>query len=233
MGAFVTVAAGLAAQQERIVGACARAGRDPRDVQLLAVTKGHPASVIRDALQAGQLRFGESYAQELEQKHAELSGLPIEWHFVGRLQSNKARAVAQRVSVVHSVDRASLVDALARAAVPGLRVLVQVNSGGELSKGGCHADEAAELVDRLARTGVLVPAGLMTLPPPDDLAAARQYFRELARLRERIAAQLPPPGRAAFRELSMGMSDDLEVAVEEGATLVRVGTAIFGPRSTT
>ncbi len=223
----------LEAQRTRIAQAALRSGRAPEDVTLVAVTKGHPADRARAALDAGHPDLGESYVQEWRRKAAELAGWPVRWHFVGHLQSNKARALATGLTLLHSVDRTSLVEALERHVDGLLDVLVQVNVAAEDSKFGCPPDQAPALVRQLADSSMLRPRGLMTIAPQaDDPEAVRPVFRGLRELRDRLRDDLAdrPDVAETLTELSMGMSDDLEVAVEEGATIVRVGTAVFGPR---
>ena len=223
------VEGGLAAVRERVGAACARAGRAADSVQLVAVSKGQPAAAIRVAVAKGQVDFGESYVQEWVEKRAAIPG--VRWHFIGHLQSNKARLVAGHTALVHSVDRQSLVDALSRE---GGRqdVLVQVNIAGETSKSGVPPEQAAALVAHANASGVLSVRGLMCIPPAGDAeTVARPVFRALRELFVGLRGGMSVDHAARFTELSMGMSDDLEVAIEEGATLVRVGTAVFGPRS--
>lgn len=226
-----TIAEHLAAVRRRIAGVCERCGRDPRTVELVAVSKTRPAEDVREAFRAGQRIFGENYVQELAAKAAELHE-PVEWHVIGHLQSNKVRQIAGLVSLVHSVDRLSLARELSRQwerLERTCNLLVQVNVSGEASKSGTTATEALDLVGDIARLPRLQVQGLMTMPPFfDDPEGARPYFRELRLLADRIRAE-DIPG-VAMERLSMGMSGDFEVAVEEGATLVRVGTAIFGER---
>jgi pyridoxal phosphate enzyme (YggS family) len=222
------IAAGLERVQARLAQATARAGRAAGSARLVAVSKAKPASAIRAAYAAGQRDFGENYVQELAQKREELADLPeLRWHFIGGLQRNKAKQMAG-VTLVHSVDRASLAAELARrmeAAGRRLEVLVEVNVAGEAQKSGCAPQELPQLLETIAASSALAAQGLMTVPPAvDDADAARRFFAELRALRDRHAGAL---GRG---ELSMGMSHDFEVAIAEGATLVRVGTAIFGAR---
>lgn len=223
------VARRLAEVRERIGLAAERAGREATAVHLIAVSKAHPAGAIREAYAAGQRDFGENYVQELVAKQRELSDLPqLRWHAIGRLQRNKARHVVG-CALVHAVDRADLaheIDRRAAAAGHIQRVLVEVNVAAEASKGGVAAAELAGLLRDLESCGSLRVDGLMTIPPAlDDPASAAPIFRALARLRDEHRALL---GRG---ELSMGMSGDFAEAIAEGATLVRVGTAIFGSRS--
>ena len=224
----MTVAEGLARVRDRIAHAAEAAGRDPAEVHLVAVSKTHPAAAIREAYEAGQRDFGENYAQELGQKAEELSDLvDLRWHFIGHLQSNKARVVARAAHVVHTVDSPSLAKELGKRAASGgrgpLPVLVEVNVGGEPQKHGATAADLAAVLASVDAEPSLVLRGLMTMPP-NDLEAARRVFDALAELR------VLHGGAARLAELSMGMSDDLEIAIACGATLVRVGTAIFGSR---
>lgn len=214
----------VALVRARIAAACARAGRQPDEVTLVAASKTVAPERVAAAHAAGVRDFGENYAQELRAKQVACAALDARWHFIGRLQRNKAKEVAGRVVLVHSVDDAALASALGRrAAAAGLvqQVLLEVNLGDEASKAGVaigDAERSAELV--CAVDGVRV-VGLMALPPPSATAEGnRGHFRALAGLAARLG----------LRELSMGTTDDFEVAVEEGATLVRVGTAIFGAR---
>lgn len=210
---------------DRIEAACARAGRDPGAVRLVAVTKAHPEMVIRAAYDAGLRVFGENYAQELDAKAAALSDLvSIQWRFIGHLQRNKIKLIERANASVDTVDSARLAKALsARAVAHGrtVEVLLQVNVGGEMQKSGCAPDEVPPLVDAVRALPNLDLRGLMTVAPHfDDPEATRPYF---ARLRELAEAH-------GLEELSMGMTHDLEAAVAEGATMLRIGTAIFGPR---
>ena len=224
------IAASLAGVRARISAAARRAGRDPASVQLLAVGKTKPAEAIAEAYAAGQRAFGENYAQELVDKHAALAHLPgIEWHFIGRLQTNKAKLVAKIASMVHAVDSERLALELGKRAegrAAPLPVLVEVNVGGETSKGGVAVAELPRVLDRIDTIPSLHLAGLMSIPPPAEQPEhARVHHRKLRTLRDAHG------GAARLPTLSMGMTDDLEVAIEEGATIVRVGTAIFGARA--
>lgn len=225
------IAANLARICEGIAVACARCGRDPATVRLVAVSKTHPTQAVRAAAAAGQILFGESYVQEFLAK-ADAVDLPVQWHFIGHLQSNKARYLPGKVDMIHSVDRLSLaeeIDRQWRARGLTAEVLIEVNLGGESSKSGVSEAELEPLLRRLSALPHLAVRGLMTLPPYcDDPEEARPHFRRLRELAERIDA-LSLPG-VTMRELSMGMSHDFAVAIEEGATLVRIGTAIFGER---
>ncbi len=219
----MSVAERLDAVRARIASAAEAAGRDPAAVQLIAVSKRHPAAAIREAHEAGQRIFGESYAQELEAKAQELSDLDLEWRFIGHLQRNKAKVVVAAGAAVDSVDSPRLARALHKRAnqegaiVP---VRIQVNVAREERKSGVDPDTLDALVSEVRELESLRLDGLMTIPPAGDPEDARPHFRELARLADRY--ELPVR--------SMGMSADLEVAIAEGATEVRVGTAVFGPR---
>jgi PLP dependent protein len=209
----------------RVDAACARAGRSRDDVTIIAVSKTHPAASIREAAAAGATDFGENYAQEFAGKRAGCGD--VRWHFIGRLQSNKAKMVAGLVSLVHAVDSENLARELGKRAPHVQPVLLSINAAGEETKGGVTAETA----EALARAVVAVPNvrldGLMTMPPPtDDPEESRPYFEALRSLRDRLVAALGQP----LPVLSMGMSDDFEVAIACGATHVRIGTAIFGPR---
>ena len=217
---------------QQIAAACARCGRDPRTVRLVAVSKTKPAAMVEEAAAAGQLLFGESYVQEFTAKVEEVRS-PVEWHFIGGLQSNKVKYLRGKVSLIHSVDRLSLAREVDRQwARLGKRadVLIQVNLGAEESKSGSAEEETLDLVREVSQLPHLRIRGLMAIPPyMEDREGVRPYFRRLRGLAEEIAGREMPGVEMA--ELSMGMSHDFEVAVEEGATLVRVGTAIFGERS--
>ena len=218
------------------IGAAARScGRDPAGIRLLAVSKTHPVDAVLAGMAAGQTCFGESYAQELVAKHdhfAPENG--PEFHFIGGLQRNKVKVVVGRAGLIHSVDRLQLLQEIdRRAGLRGLvqRILLEVNVGGETSKSGCAPEDLTGLLDAARTLQHVALCGLMTLPPFDlDAEEVRPHFIALRGLRDEITRRLSPGEAATFRELSMGMSHDLEVAVEEGATLVRVGTAIFGSR---
>ncbi len=219
---------------ERIAAACARAGRDPREVGLIGVTKTWGSEVVLAAWEAGLRDFGENYVQELVHKAREVAeaGATPRWHFIGGLQTNKVKAVVGLVHSVHSVDRESLVRELGRRAGAGraLEVFVEVNTGGERQKSGVAPGEARALCARVLEEPGLRLVGLMCVPPfLQDPEASRPHFRELRGLRERLRRDLGV-GEGVLSGLSMGMSHDFEVAIEEGATVVRVGTALFGER---
>ncbi|WP_295399421.1 YggS family pyridoxal phosphate-dependent enzyme [uncultured Thiocystis sp.] len=213
----------------RIQAACARAGRPPEQVALIAVSKKQPAEAIRAAYRFGQRAFGESYVQEALDKMALLADLDIEWHFIGRVQANKTRQIATHFDWVHSLADPAHARRLSEqrpADAPPLKVCLEVNLSGESSKDGIDPAAVADLLDVCETLPGLRVRGLMTLPAPaEDEAVRRQPFEALRNLRDRLATPARP-----LSDLSMGMSDDLEAAILEGATFVRIGTAIFGPR---
>jgi hypothetical protein len=215
----------------KIADAARRAGRDPASVRLVAVSKTMPAEAVEEAARAGQRLFGENYVQEFTAKAREVRE-PVEWHFIGHLQSNKVKYLAGLVTCIHSVDRLSLAEEIDRqwAKLDEVcDILVQVNIAGEETKSGTSAAELTDLVAAMATLPHVRVRGLMTMPPFfDDPEEARPYFRELRRLADAVAAENIPG--ISMTELSMGMSGDFEAAVEEGATLVRIGTAVFGER---
>jgi PLP dependent protein len=224
------IAAALAAVRGRVADAAVRAGRPAASVRLVAMSKKMTASDVAAAHAAGQLDFGENYAQELRDKREALSTvLPdARWHFVGPLQSNKVKLVAGRVDLIHSIDSPSLLDEIDRRGQPQ-PCLVQVNVAGEGQKRGVSPAALPALLDRFATSPCARCLGLMVIPPfADDPDASRPHFAALRALRDREAPHLRQ--NVALTELSMGMSHDLEGAIAEGATLVRVGTAIFGAR---
>jgi PLP dependent protein len=218
--------------RERVAVAARRAGRDHDSIRLVAISKTFPADAVRAAASAGQLDFGENKVQEAALKAAACADLNVAWHLVGHLQSNKVRRAAALFDVIHSVDTASLaakLDDAAREAGRTLNWLIQVDLAGEATKHGAHPDELDAIVAaaRACRSARLT--GLMLLPPAvADPEAARPYFRSLVHLRDQLVSGGADP--ALLAELSMGMSHDFEVAIEEGATMVRVGSAVFGQR---
>jgi len=233
---FMSIAENLAAIHEHIAHAARRAGRPPEAISLMAVTKTHPPERIREAYVAGQRLFGENRVQEFAGKAGALADLPdASWHMIGHLQTNKAGRAVELFSAVDSVDSLKLalkLDAAGRNSNKKLPVLIEVNVGGETAKSGLAPDssELEELLVAAPRLEALEFRGLMTVPPfTDDQEGARPYFRRLCKLREAIAARkLPAVG---VDVLSMGMSHDFQVAIEEGSTCVRIGTAIFGERA--
>ena len=227
----MSIAENLSIIQNKIRAAALKAGRDPASVRLVAVSKTQPPAAIDEAALAGQLLFGENYVQELTAKAKEVVQ-PVEWHYIGGLQTNKVKYLAGLVTMVHSVDRISLAQEIDRQwgrIGKCCDILIQVNIACETTKCGTSSAELIELVRAAATLPHLRIRGLMTMPPfYDDPEAARPYFRELKRLAMEIAAQ-DIPG-VEMQELSMGMSGDFAVAIAEGATLVRIGSAIFGER---
>jgi len=213
--------------QARVGAAAYKAGRDATSIQLVLASKTQPSEAIRAAANAGARDFGENYVQEAIAKRAELSDLTdLRWHLIGHLQTNKVKVAASAFALIHSVDSVRLAEALARAQPsPRVRALIEVNLGGEASKTGVAPDGVAAILD--AARDKLEIDGLMTIPPPASTAeAARPFFAQLRELRDRLATQ----SGYALSELSMGMTDDFEVAIEEGATIVRIGRAVFGER---
>ena len=226
---MTTISANLQAVITRIEDAARQFGRNPDGISLLAVSKTWPASDVREAALAGQKLFGENYVQEGIDKARSLESLGLEWHFIGPLQSNKTRLVAENFAWMHSVDRLKVAERLAAQRPPGLaplQVCIQVNVSGEVSKSGCAPGEATVLARAVATLPNIRLRGLMAIPEPtDDTGLLRGRFAVLRDLRERLNAE-----GMQLDTLSMGMSHDLEDAIMEGATLVRVGTAIFGER---
>ena len=220
--------------RERMVAAAARGGRGPDEVKLVAVSKTHPVSVLKDAIAAGASILGENKVQEAESKIEEIGRSAAEWHLIGHLQSNKARKAVQLFDVIHSVDSLDLAERLERICEEEgrdvLSVLVQVDLAREETKSGVSIDGLLDIAEFLKTCKRLSFDGLMILPPFfDDAEATRPFFKNLRAIRDELAAQSAfSNGRG---ELSMGMTNDFEVAIEEGATIVRVGTAIFGSRA--
>lgn len=223
------IASRLSAVRERLDAAARRTSRSGDDVTLIAVTKSFPAHVVVEAIEAGALDIGENRAQELKEKAIAVPG-PVRWHFIGHLQTNKARQVVGLATLIHSVDRYALAEEIARRARSAgstQDVLIEVNVSGEPTKHGVDPARAVSLAEEVAELDGIEVRGLMTMAPfSQDPERSRPYFSELRGLGERLRGSLP---NAA--ELSMGMTRDFEVAAEEGATLVRVGEAIFGPRT--
>ncbi|VFQ47368.1 YggS family pyridoxal phosphate-dependent enzyme [Desulfoluna butyratoxydans] len=218
--------------EKQIREAAEKAGRNPDEIRLVAVSKIKPAEMVREARDAGQTIFGENYIQEAVAKIEEVGDDSIEWHFIGHLQSKKSKYAAGVFTLIHSVDSLKLAKEINKQAAKKevvQPILIQVNTSGEESKSGTTAEEVIELVREVASLENVAIKGLMTMPAFfDDPEGARPYFRQLRLIKDRIEA-LGIPG-VEMKELSMGMSGDFEVAIEEGATLVRVGTAIFGAR---
>jgi len=210
---------------------CQRFQRDPNSVHLLAVSKRHPASAIREAYEFGQHAFGENYVQEMLEKSQQLADLPLEWHFIGPLQSNKTKDVATIASWVHTVDRLKIARRLSEQrpeAMPDLSICLQVNLNNEASKSGVSVEELFELAESVASLPKLKLRGLMAIPEASsDRAVQRDNFQQLAQAQAALNAK-----GYGLDTLSMGMSGDMAAAIAEGATIVRIGTAIFGTRPT-
>jgi pyridoxal phosphate enzyme (YggS family) len=223
-----TIAENIAKLGERIREAAQASQRDFARIGLLAVSKTKPASAVREAHAAGLCDFGENYLQEALGKQAELTDLPLIWHFIGPIQSNKTKAIAEHFDWVHSVDRLKIAQRLAEqrpAGLPPLNICLQVNVSGEASKSGCAPEELPALAVAVAQLPNLRLRGLMAIPEPtDDINAQHQAFATVRELQSRLTL----PG---LDTLSMGMSHDLEAAIAEGATWVRIGTALFGERN--
>lgn len=223
------IATNLQAVRHRIACAAQAAGRRDDDILLVAVSKTFPAAMVGEAHAAGQSAFGENQAQEAVQKITQLAHLPLEWHFIGPIQSNKTRAIAERFQWVHGVEREKIAARLAAARPPGLpplNVCIQVNVSGEASKGGVLPGTELALAEAISGLPGLRLRGLMAIPEPTpETGQQRRQFAMLRELRDGLIAR-----GIAIDTLSMGMSDDLEAAILEGATMVRVGTAIFGKR---
>jgi pyridoxal phosphate enzyme (YggS family) len=227
-----TVAGNIARVQDQITAACHRVGRRLEEVRLIAVTKTVDAARIREAYEAGLRDFGENRVQEAAAKRPALAGLDCVWHLIGHLQTNKSATAAELFNCIHSVDSIRLADRLNQAAGTlgrTLPILIQVNLAQEQTKFGIREDEVKRVAEGVLALERLELRGLMLIPPAsENPEEARPWFRRLRQLAEVIRPALPPP--AALPELSMGMSHDFEVAIEEGATMIRVGTAIFGER---
>jgi PLP dependent protein len=227
---MTAIAENLNLVREQIAQAAAKSGRSADDVELVTITKTHPAEKVREAIEAGQTLFGESRVQEARVKIPELPS-NIHWHFVGHLQKNKIRHALPLFEMIHSVDSLTLAQEVNRIAdEEGLhgRVLFEVNVAGEGSKFGFAPDKLREQMEQLLALPRLTVLGLMTIPPmAQEAEASRKYFVQLRQLRDRLQTEF----RVDLAQLSMGMTQDFPIAVEEGATLVRVGTAIFGERS--
>lgn len=226
---MTALSARLQAVRARIASAAQQFGRDPGSVSLLAVSKTWPAAPIAELAAAGQRAFGENHVQEAVDKIRALAAVDLEWHFIGPLQANKTRPVAENFAWVHSVDRLRIAERLSLqrpTSLPPLSVCIQVNVSGETTKSGVTAADALALARSVAALPRLRLRGLMAIPAPtDDLAGQRRAFRCVRELLERLTAD-----GLSVDTLSMGMSDDLEAAIAEGSTLVRIGTAIFGER---
>lgn len=223
------IATNLQAVRQRILKAAQQFNRNPESIRLLAVSKTWPAAIIHEAAEAGQSAFGENYVQEALGKIALLREHLLEWHFIGPLQSNKTRPVAEHFAWVHSIDRLKIAERLSAQRpvnLPPLQVCIEVNVSGEGSKSGCTPEEAVHLCQAVAALPQLQLRGLMAIPAPtEDFTQQRLAFRKLRNIFEQLRGEGMP-----IDTLSMGMSHDLEAAIAEGSTLVRIGTAIFGSR---
>ncbi|MBI4124776.1 MAG: YggS family pyridoxal phosphate-dependent enzyme [Deltaproteobacteria bacterium] len=220
----------LSSIQQKITAAAKRAGRDPQSVTLVAVSKGQPVDKIRAAYTAGLRAFGENYARELLEKQFALNTLDIEWHFLGHLQKNKVNKILPVISWLHSLDSLELAEAIQQRAEKPLACLLEINLAGEKTKTGLSPEAALDLIPKLKELANIDLRGLMTIPPQDpNPEKSRPYFRKLFLLLKTINDRYLYP--KPLTELSMGMSHDFEAAIEEGATIVRIGTAIFGPRT--
>ncbi len=227
-----SIASNIEAIREQINAACREAGRDPASVRLIAVSKTKPAELVREAFDAGQIEFGESYVQEFLDKYDDplLDQCPIEWHFIGHLQSNKVRSIIGKVSLIHGIDKLSTAEELSKRAVQhNLHVdyLLEVNTSGETSKYGMSPDGVLSEAAALFHLPNITLRGLMTIASYDSVAARRE-FRQLRELLDSLRVIAPDPSK--LTELSMGMSGDFEAAIHEGATMIRVGSAIFSWR---
>ena len=226
----MSIAENIARLKEEVAAACRKAGRDEREVALMAVSKVHPVEAILEAYEAGQRLFGENKVQEYEAKAAHVRGLAgAEFHLIGPLQSNKTNKAAELFDAVDAVDALKIAERLEKAAAERgkrLPVLIEVKLSHEESKHGVAPEELSALLDAMSGMKAVQAVGLMTVPPwSEDAETARPYFRELRRLRDEVVKAHP-----GVTQLSMGMSNDFVVAIEEGSTCVRVGTAIFGKR---
>jgi len=227
-----SIASNIEALREEISAACIEAGRDPATVRLIAVSKTKPAERVREAFDAGQLEFGESYVQEFLDKYGDpqLANCPIAWHFIGHLQSNKVRSIIDKVSLIHGIDKLSTAEELSKRAVQHHRnvdYLLEVNTSGEASKYGMSPDDVLAEAESFFQLPNITLRGLMTIASPTRIAAKAE-FRHLRLLLESLQEIAPDP--SLLTELSMGMSGDFDEAIREGATMIRVGSAIFGWR---
>ncbi len=229
MEPITTVASRLQAVKDRITRAARSVNRRPNEITLLVASKTHPAERVREAWLAGQTIFGENYLQEALAKMPALTDLPIEWHFIGPIQSNKTKRITENFAWVHSVDRVKIADRLTKdrpESLPPLQICLQVNVSGEASKSGVAPDELVQLAAHVVRLPRLKLRGLMAVP---ELTTATALQRSQFHMLWELFDQLKRSGYE-LDTLSMGMSEDMDIAIAEGATMVRVGTAIFGPR---
>ena len=227
-----TIAYNLRQINQEIRSACNKTGRDPSDIRLIAVSKTKPAELVKEAYDAGQLDIGESYVQEFLEKQAseQLSGIPIHWHFIGHLQSNKVKDIVGKVDLVHSIDKLGTARELSKRALRKnvtVDYLIEINTSGEASKFGLAPDVLLSEAPHFFELPNIRLRGLMTIASPDR-TKARKEFHLLAELQEQLRKISPSP--ELLTELSMGMSQDYDIAIEEGATMLRIGTAVFGSR---
>ncbi len=227
-----SIARAVQAIQEQVLQTARQCGRNPDEIRIVAVSKTHPPESVQAAFQSGMRIFGENRVQEAETKIADLHNLPIEWHLIGHLQTNKVKKAVSLFTAIHSVDSPKLIQALEREATlqnRTLPILLQLNLAGESSKTGADADELETLLTALRQSPHLQCRGLMTIPPFfDDPEKVRPFFRQLRELGERYRTDIVREGNTL--ELSMGMTHDFPIAIQEGATLIRIGTALFGNR---
>ena len=215
---------------ERIMQACRKAGRDPQEIKLVAVTKSVAIKQVKEAVDAGCRLFGENYVQEAQEKIKKIKLPSVRWHFIGHLQKNKAKDAVALFDMIHSVDKLGLAKELNKRTEEPLKVLIQVNIGDEKTKGGVSITDAPELAYEIGKLKNIILKGLMAIPPyQEDAEMTRPYYTTIRRVAERINREQIPG--VVLSELSMGMSHDFEVAIEEGATFIRVGRALFGERA--
>ncbi len=226
-----TIRKNLEKIRQAVEEACQRAGRAPSTVRILGASKKQPPQKIREAFEAGLRLIGENYVQEARDKKTSLEDLPLQWHLIGPLQTNKARYAVKLFHCIQTIDRPAIVKELSKRAKglsTPLEVLIEVNVGGEETKAGVNPEELPSLAEQILETPFLELKGLMTIPPyRENPEEVRPFFALLRGLREDLKRRFP---EAPLTELSMGMSHDFKVAIEEGATIVRIGTALFGPR---
>lgn len=225
-----TVSDNLATVMERIAKAARKVGRDPNEIKLIAVTKSREVKKLKEALNSGARIFGENYVQEAEEKIKKVRDASVKWHFIGHLQKNKIKIAVDMFDVIETVDSVELASELNKRAKEPLEIFIEVNLAKEKTKAGCFFDNVIKLAKAVSEMPMLRLTGLMCIPPAQpEPEGSRPYFITLRRLAEKINKEQIPG--VIIRNLSMGMSNDYEIAVEEGATYVRVGTAIFGPRA--
>jgi pyridoxal phosphate enzyme (YggS family) len=225
----MSLAEKISAVKEKIASAAKKSGRSEKDVRLVAVTKNFSSEIIREAHKSGLKIFAENYVQEATEKMADLHNLPLEWHFIGHLQTNKVKATSDKFSLIHSVDRLKLANEISIRSNKNQKVLIEVQLVPENSKSGCPVDELPDLLEGVQSLPNLTLTGLMFMPPlHQTIEEQLRYFSQARKLREKMAEFVSAPH--SLIELSMGTSHDFEVAIREGATLVRLGTVLFGER---